>query len=237
MKISILIMFAFLFLPVQPPIQQDEDLRQRTVTIFVNDADGNPVEGQGMELSIRKPLTRIQCTTDSSGRCEMVFGSEEDLVNGLLLIVGAGKRSVLFKGDSVEIPITLSEDGLLDIPGDFHSEPPPTIAPAEAGTPVFEATPDENIPDEILAEVTVTTDETESQNDEELVVESETPAESEPSDEAVIELTLVASDTDMEQSPTATNDQGIHWLWWLLAILAIGALGAAGWYLQREIKN
>ncbi len=224
MKTSLMFILTFFFLPLQP-IQQDKDLRQRTVIVTVLDADGNPAAGKTMELSIRKPLTRIECTTGADGRCEMVFGSNEDLVNGLVFIIGAGRHPVLFKGDSVEIEIRLTEQGLIDIPHDVHSEPPPTLAPAEI-VPTVEP---------VATEAVIQPVETESENLVETTVEEPDQVTLEVTiediEEPEIELTIVAEESLPEGSETPGR---FAWVWWLMAVLLVGLLGGAGWFFTQQ---
>jgi len=224
MKTSLLCIFAFFFLPLQP-VQQEEDLRQRTVIVTILDADGSPVLGKMIELSIRKPLTRIKCTTGADGRCEMVFGSNEDLVNGLVFIIGAGRHPVLFKGDSVEIEIRLTEQGLIDIPHDVHSEPPPTLAPAEI-VPTVEP---------VVTEATIQPVETESQDLVETAVEEPEQVMLEVTiediEEAEMELTIVGEESLPEGSDTPGR---FAWVWWLMAVLLVGLLGGAGWFFTQQ---
>ncbi|MFK7805787.1 MAG: hypothetical protein AB8G95_29425 [Anaerolineae bacterium] len=226
MKTSILFIFAFFFIPILP-IQQDADLRQRTVIVTVVDADGNRAAEKMMELSIRKPLTRIKCTTGVDGRCEMVFGTNEDLVNGIILILGAGRHPVLFKGDSVEIEIRLTEQGLIDIPHDVHSEPPPTLAPAEI-VPTEEPVAAEAIIQPTETELVETTAE---ENEDETTLE----VTIEDIEEPEVELTIVAEESGLAGSDTPGR---FEWVWWLIAVLFVGILGGVGWfYTQKGAMN
>jgi hypothetical protein len=215
-------------LPSQPRLLQDE-LQPRSVVVIISNADGSPAAGVGMELAVRVPLTRIQCTTDEAGRCELAFGSDEILVNGNLIIRGAGRHVVLFKGPSVEIPIRLTESGLIDIPIDLHSDYPtrtpdqetetatetPADDPAEAAT---------ETPADDLAE-----DVTETPADDSAETATEAPAET-ATETPADDLAEVATETPAD-NPTRTP----LWVYllWLTVILIIAGLGAVGWYYQQ----
>jgi len=219
-------MLIFFILPTQP-IQQDE-LQQRTVIVTVIDADGNPVPGKSMELAIRKPLTRVQCTTDENGRCEMTVGTNEVLVNGTILIIGSGRHTVLFKGDSVEIDIQLTESGVIDLPQDLHSHVEPTATPDTESTAddpaesVIEATAD----DPIEATIEVTADDPADDTADTVDTPIETPAD-DPAE--------VGSETETTTTATETSSSTPIWVYfiWLIVILIIAGLGLLGWYYQQ----
>jgi hypothetical protein len=214
---SILMLFV---LPSQPRLLQDE-LQPRSVVVIISNADGSPAAGVGMELAVRVPLTRIQCTTDEAGRCELAFGSDEILVNGNLIIRGAGRHVVLFKGPSVEIPIRLTESGLIDIPIDLHSDYP-TRTPAQETVTATETPADD--PAETATE-TPADDPAETATETSADDPAETATET-PADDSAETATEAPAD-----NPTRTP----LWVYllWLTVILIVAGLGGVGWYYQQ----
>ena len=98
----------------------------RQITVTLTDADGRPVAGQVINLTVHIPLIRQSCTTDANGYCEFNFSAAGDLLRGDLVLVGRGRRSLLWKGAQFDLPLQLSEAGTLDVPYDYAL---PTEAP------------------------------------------------------------------------------------------------------------
>ncbi|MEM9774855.1 MAG: hypothetical protein AAF902_09760 [Chloroflexota bacterium] len=233
MNTQIIVAVLLIFTLIAPP--QQEDIRQRSVIVTVLNADGSPAADKGMELSIREPLSRASCTTDADGRCVIQFGSNEDLVNGVLLIVGAGRQTVLFKGDSVEITIKLNESGILELHHDTHSHEPGEddhthpvaeflieTAMEPTAQPVIESSNEAiNQPTaEAVVEPTVTM----------LVVESEGQVE------AVDAADPADADELIAVEPAETN-KAQSWatgLLWVAVLLLIGIMGVGAWMLNKE---
>lgn len=234
MSIQIIAIVFFVFSLIAPP-QQGEDIRQRLVVVTVLNADGSPAAETGMELSIREPLSRTSCTTNQDGRCEIQFGSNEDLVNGVLLVVGSGRKTILFKGDSVEIEIKLNESGVLEVHSDTHSHEPGEDDHTH---------PEEELENGEAVEATVSNSEPviesveaiESDNDDlivESVVENAEKTEVNNSQPIVEDVTQ-----NFEVSETATDENSNNQIWlvvvWLAGVLLVGIIGVGAWILRKE---
>lgn len=116
---------ALLFLTLLFQLTPTPMPRQVTVTVLA--ADGQPVVGQVIQLVIQRPLVRQECLTDEAGLCLFTFTASGDLLNGYLLLVSRGQRSIIWKGEHLEVVIHLTANGELDIPTDFTGPPAPPI--------------------------------------------------------------------------------------------------------------
>lgn len=128
MKLSFIFLITLLQLTPTP--------MPRQVAVTVLTADGQPISGQVIQIVIQRPFIRQECLTDEAGSCLFAFTASGELLNGYLLLTGRGQRSLIWKGERLEIVIQLTATGELDIPTDFTGPPVPPLQTLLAETAV-----------------------------------------------------------------------------------------------------
>ena len=95
------------------------DSAERELRLHLIDDAGVPLPAQLVRLRIYQPHLNMECVTDREGGCVFLFSAEPDLIRGQLTIVGHGIRPVIWRGNSLHLPLELQADGLLDLPIDY----------------------------------------------------------------------------------------------------------------------
>lgn len=110
------------------------EMPQRELRLTVTDSFGQPVTTQQVRLQIYLPHRNLECVTDGVGECVFEFSAENPTLRGQLTLVGRGSRSVMWRGQSLALPLQLNEQGLLETPIDFalpdHTQPIATSQPS-----------------------------------------------------------------------------------------------------------
>jgi hypothetical protein len=110
---TMLLLFSFLTLFLQT------ELPQRELHLTVTDAFGQPISAQQVRLQIYLPHRNLECVTDAVGECLFVFSAENPTLRGQLTLVGRGTRSIIWRGQTLTLPLQLEPSGLLETPIDF----------------------------------------------------------------------------------------------------------------------
>lgn len=221
--------FLLMLFPLYP-LQQEGEQQERTVIIEVVDANGNPLRGVQAELTVRKPVTRVECSTDSEGRCALIFNSDENLVQGIILLKGSGRQSVIFKGPSVTVPMQLSETGVLNSVLDIHEHH------GEEGETENHDEVEHDEP--LLDQVSSTPFVSESSGQEPTtVIPTKTPLVVLDADETLPDVGEVTESLPLleegEGVVSASNSSKSYIFLYIVVIVLIGLLGAAGWYIYN----
>jgi len=84
------------------------------VAVTLTDAEGWPVTGVEVVFAYESGQVGGSCVTDGAGYCEIVLeDAPAGLIRGHLVVGEAGRRSLIWPGGMVEVPLQLRSDGSL----------------------------------------------------------------------------------------------------------------------------
>lgn len=108
------------------------------VRVHLEDAAGAPVAGAEVRFFYEAGTAVGGCTTGEDGGCEIFLENPpQGLIRGYLEVAGAGKRSLIWPGGWVDVPLRLKADGSLEVATEtIGGEPTPAApAPGAGGVP------------------------------------------------------------------------------------------------------
>ena len=148
----LLAILTTLFCPLNKAtaLQTDQD----RVAVFLVNQGGKPIPGVSVSLLIYKFNERGttveayfagSCTTDQGGRCEIIVSADapkdaSGFLKGALDLGERGKRSVIWPGGLLEVPIKLNEAGKVQTDTEakaFDNDPPDEMTIIEPRPPVY----------------------------------------------------------------------------------------------------
>ncbi len=104
---------------------------QAVIRVSLVDAAGAPVSGAEVRFRYESGADGGACVTGDDGTCEIAVESPPPagkMIRGYLEVVGAGKRSLIWPGGPVEVPLRLKADGTVDVATEtIGGEPTPTV--------------------------------------------------------------------------------------------------------------
>lgn len=113
------------------------------IRIRLEDAGGAPVAGVVVRFFYEAGGAAVGgCTTGEDGGCEIaVENPPAGLIRGYLEVAGAGRRSLIWPGGEVEVPLRLKPDGSLEIATETIGGEPTATASAGPAMPGQEPSP------------------------------------------------------------------------------------------------
>lgn len=84
------------------------------IAVTLRDVEGWPVSGVEVTFAYESGRVGGSCVTDGAGYCEIALeGAPAGLIRGHLAVGEAGRRSLIWPGGTVEVPLQLQADGSL----------------------------------------------------------------------------------------------------------------------------
>jgi hypothetical protein len=110
---------------------------QAVIRVSLVDAAGAPVSGAEIRFRYESGTDGGSCVTGDDGTCEIAVASPPPaMIRGYLEVVGAGKRSLIWPGGSVDVSLRLKADGTVEVATEtIGGEPTPVPTVQAPGPP------------------------------------------------------------------------------------------------------
>jgi hypothetical protein len=107
---------------------------QAVIRVSLVDAAGAPVSGAEIRFRYESGTDGGSCVTGDDGICEIAVESPPPaMIRGYLEVVGAGKRSLIWPGGSVDVSLRLKADGTVEVATETIGGEPTVQAPGPTG--------------------------------------------------------------------------------------------------------
>jgi len=110
---------------------------QAVIRVSLVDAAGAPVSGAEIRFRYESGTDGGSCVTGDDGTCEIAVESPPPatMIRGYLEVVGAGKRSLIWPGGSVDVSLRLKADGTVEVATETIGGEPTPVPTVQAPGP------------------------------------------------------------------------------------------------------